>query len=169
MYINKAFVLTYPVNRVYESATFWIRSPEWKFLNMPWIRNRVDTKSGFNIVLSGDVTRWSLVLYREYCIQDSNLISRFSLLPVEVACPLQSSSGVILPYFYMQIWRALRRMLSFVASIPRAVLGTTRVNPDACRIRARTGKFDLNTDKCGNENVFFADFKIIMCYIFPSS
>ena len=60
-------------------------------------------------------------------------------------------------------------MLSFVANIPRAVLGTTRVNPDACRIRATTGKFDLNTDKCGNGNVFFADFKIIMCYIFPSS
>ena len=38
------------------------------FLNMPWIRNRVDTKSGFNIVLSGDVTRSSPVLDREYCI-----------------------------------------------------------------------------------------------------
>ena len=35
---------------------------------MPWIRNRVDTKSGFNIVSSGDVTRSSPVLYREYCI-----------------------------------------------------------------------------------------------------
>ena len=50
----------------------------------------------------------------------------------------------------------LRRILSFVANIPRAVLGT-RVNPDACRIRAGTGKFDLNTD------FFFAgaDFKSI--------
>ena len=35
---------------------------------MPWIRNRVDTKSGFNIVSSGDVTRSSPVLYSEYCI-----------------------------------------------------------------------------------------------------
>ena len=60
-------------------------------------------------------------------------------------------------------------MLSFVASIPRAVLGTTRVNPDACRICAGTGKFDLNTDKYGNGNVFFADFKNIMCYLFRSN
>ena len=54
----------------------------------------------------------------------------------------------------MQIWRTLRRILSFDANIPRAVLGT-RVNPDVCRIRAGTGKFDLNTD------FFFADFKSI--------
>ena len=60
----------------------------------------------------------------------------------------------------MQISRALRRMLSFVANIPRAVLGT-RVNPNARRIRAGTGKFDLNTDTCGNGNFFFADFKNI--------
>ena len=45
-------------------------------------------------------------------------------------------------------------MLSFVGNIPRAVLGT-RVIPDACRILARMGKFDLNTD------FFFADFKSI--------
>ena len=45
-------------------------------------------------------------------------------------------------------------MLSFVGNIPRAVLGT-RVIPDACRILARTSKFDLNTD------FFFADFKSI--------
>ena len=25
----------------------WIRSPEWKFLNTLWIRNRVDAKSGY--------------------------------------------------------------------------------------------------------------------------
>ena len=30
-----------------KSATFWIRSPEWKFLNTLWIRNRVDAKSGY--------------------------------------------------------------------------------------------------------------------------
>ena len=59
-------------------------------------------------------------------------------------------------------------MLSFVANIPRAGLGT-RVNPDACRIRAGKGKFDLNTDTCGNGNFFFADLKNIMCYLFPSS
>ena len=60
----------------------------------------------------------------------------------------------------MQIWRALRRMLSFFGNIPRAVLGT-RVNPDACRICAGTGKFDLNTDTSGNGNFFSADFKSI--------
>ena len=49
-------------------------------------------------------------------------------------------------------------MLSFVANISRVVLGT-RVNPDACRIRAEKGKFDLNTDTCGNGNFFFADLK----------
>ena len=59
-------------------------------------------------------------------------------------------------------------MLSFVANIPRVVLGT-RVNPDACRIRAEKGKFDLNTDTCGNGNFFFVDLKNIMCYLFPSS
>ena len=51
-------------------------------------------------------------------------------------------------------------MLSFVANIPRAVLGT-RMNSDACRIRAGTDKFDLSTDTCGNGNFFFADFKSI--------
>ena len=30
-----------------ESGTFWIRSPEWIFLNPIWIRNRVDAKSGY--------------------------------------------------------------------------------------------------------------------------
>ena len=34
-------------NPAYEFATFWIRSPEWKFLNALWIRNRVDAKSGY--------------------------------------------------------------------------------------------------------------------------
>jgi len=35
------------------------------------------------------------------------------------------------------------------------------VNPDACRIRAGTGKFDLKSDTCGNGKFFFADFKSI--------
>ena len=59
----------------------------------------------------------------------------------------------------MQIWRALRRMLSFVGNIPRVVLGT-RVNPDAS-LRAGTGKFNLNTDTSGNGNFFSADFESI--------
>ena len=77
-FLDTASVHMNPVNPAYESATFWIRSPEWKFLNTLWIRNRVDAKSGYI-----DVTRSSPVLYREYCIQDGNLIPRFSLLPVE--------------------------------------------------------------------------------------
>ena len=44
--------ISYSVNPAKESATFWIRFPEWKFLNTLWIWNRVDTKSG--VFLSGD-------------------------------------------------------------------------------------------------------------------
>ena len=36
----------YPVYTAYESPAFWIRSPEWKFLNTLWIRDRVDAKLG---------------------------------------------------------------------------------------------------------------------------
>ena len=52
--------LLYPVNPAYEFATFWIRSPEWKFLNTPrvWALNPD--------IFSGDVTRSSPVLYRKY-------------------------------------------------------------------------------------------------------
>ena len=37
-------VHTHSVNPAYESATFWICSPEWKFLITLWILNRVDAK-----------------------------------------------------------------------------------------------------------------------------
>ena len=37
---DTASVHMHPVNPAYESATFLIRSPEWKFLNTLWIRNR---------------------------------------------------------------------------------------------------------------------------------
>ena len=53
-----ASVRTYPVNPACESATFWIRSPEW--------RTRVDPKSGYFFM------QWcnkiEQVLYLEYCI-----------------------------------------------------------------------------------------------------
>ena len=52
-------VHTYPVNPAYEPATFWMRSPGWT----------LDP----DICLSGDVTRSSPVLYREYCIKDGHL------------------------------------------------------------------------------------------------
>ena len=44
---DSAYVRTYPVNPVCESATFWICAPEWTFLNTLWIRNQIDAKSGF--------------------------------------------------------------------------------------------------------------------------
>ena len=44
---DTAFVQTYLVYPEYESATVWICSPKWKFLNTPWIRNRVNAKSGY--------------------------------------------------------------------------------------------------------------------------
>ena len=43
---DSASVHTYSVNTAYESAVFWIRSSEWKFLNKLLIWNRVDAKSG---------------------------------------------------------------------------------------------------------------------------
>ena len=51
------------IRLAYESATFWIRSPEWKFLNTLWIRKFVDARSG--IFLSGDVKKSSPAPYRE--------------------------------------------------------------------------------------------------------
>ena len=42
-----ASVHSYLVNPVDESATFWVRPPEWKFLNPLCIWKRVDAKSGY--------------------------------------------------------------------------------------------------------------------------
>ena len=62
---SATFSAFYPVNPAYEFANFWIRSPEWKFLNKLWIRNRVDGYSGY-FFSSSDVTRSRQVFYREY-------------------------------------------------------------------------------------------------------
>ena len=69
-----ASVLTYPVNPTYK-----ICSPERKFFNTLWIRNRVDAKSKYFVI------RWrnkiepsSLPHQIRYFIQESNLIPRFS-------------------------------------------------------------------------------------------
>ena len=69
-----ASVLTYPVNPAYK-----ICSPERKFFNTLWIRNRVDAKSKYFVI------RWrnkiepsSLPHQIRYFIQESNLIPRFS-------------------------------------------------------------------------------------------
>ena len=41
---DSASIYTYQVYPAYESASFWIHSPERKFLNTLWIQNRVDAK-----------------------------------------------------------------------------------------------------------------------------
>ena len=131
------------------SSEFGIRIRN--FLNPLWIRNRMDAKYGYNTFLSGDVTRSSPVLYREILYSRWKPRSQvLSLIHGGVNLALRILFD-FLPGWICHISRALRRMLSFVANIPRAVLGT-RVNPDACRIRAGKGKFDLNTDTCGRGN-----------------
>ena len=44
---DTASVYTCSVNPTYESATFWIRSPELKFLNTLWVWNSKYAKSGY--------------------------------------------------------------------------------------------------------------------------
>ena len=67
-----------------------------------------------DIFLCGDVTRSSPVLYRKYCIQDGNLVPRFSQGRARCKfCALYNACSV--------------------ANIPRGVLGTG-VNLDTCRI-----------------------------------
>ena len=101
---DSASVHTYQVDLVYESATFWIHSLEWKFLYTVWFRNHVNVNSGY--FLSGDVTRWSprsfpWILYSRWQPRSQVL----SLTRLYNACS--------------------------VANIPIRVLGT-RVNPDTC-------------------------------------
>ena len=66
-------VHTYPVNSTYESVTFLIcsGSPEWKFLNTLWIRNRVDAKSGY-LTLIGR----SWAKYRDLSVASRSIICR---------------------------------------------------------------------------------------------
>ena len=44
---DSASVHTYSEYPAYESPNFWIRSPEWKFLNTLWIRIRMVARSGY--------------------------------------------------------------------------------------------------------------------------
>ena len=86
-----------------QSRNFWIRYES----GIEWTLNP-------DIFSSGDITRWSPVLYREYCIQDGNPVPRFSLLPVEKSTLLFAfyfDFGLILPLFWTQISRTLRHML----------------------------------------------------------
>ena len=87
---------------IFQSATSWIRSPEWKFLITLWIRNRQDSKTGY--FLSSNVTRSSPVLNREYsrqcraqcccffisCTSVSSLITCVQLILAHDYCTLQS-------------------------------------------------------------------------------
>ena len=114
----------YPVNPTDESATFLIRSPGWKFLKTLWIWNRVDARSG-HFFLSGDLKRLSPVVYREYCIQDGNLVSSVSLLPIFTMQDL-------LPILPVKSW-VLQWIQILVGYVWR-------------------GKFYLNTDTCGRGN-----------------
>lgn len=103
-----------------------------------------------DISLSGDLARSTLVLYRKYCIQNGNLVPRFSLVPVEANCKTQ-------------ILRALRRMLHCQYS-HWGVLGT-RVSQER-RVGyvwtgIGTGNFDLNTaDTCGRGNFWLQKEKV---------
>ena len=108
-----ASVLTYPVNPAYE-----ICSPERKFFNTLWLRNRADAKSKYSVI------RWR------------NKIEPSSL-PQILYSRKQPHSQVFSRQSKMQISRALRRILCC------QVLGT-RVNPDTCRIVGYmwTGKSD---------------------------
>ena len=83
---------TYPVNPAYESATFWIRSPEWTFLHTLWIRNRADANSGYFFI------RWH------------NKIELSSLLWI-LYSRWQPRSQVLRRQSKMQISRALWRRL----------------------------------------------------------
>ena len=108
--------LKHPVNAAYESASCLIRCAEWKFLNTLWIRNLVDGKSGY-VFLSGEVTRSSLILYREYCIQEWQprrmlccQYSRRGILGTREnpdTCRIHVDEQVLFEYGYVWTWKIL--------------------------------------------------------------
>ena len=75
----------------------------------------MDGKSGY-VFLSGEVTRSSLILYREYCIQDGNLdacsvanIPRGILGTRENpdTCRIHVDEQVLFEYGYVWTWKIL--------------------------------------------------------------
>ena len=152
-FLNTASVQTHPVNPAYESATFWIRSPEWKFLNTLWIRNRGNAK--FEYFLSGNKIEPSSLPWI--------LCSVFKMatsLPGCLSYPRRRRSR-------RGPWeRGCSRWLPpchacSVVNIPRGVLGT-RANPDTCgrvnsiwiRIRVDVEIFIIWKEKsCGFKNI----------------
>ena len=102
-----------------------------------------------DIFLFGDVTKSSPVLHREYCIQDGNLVPRFSLGRARRKFPLYDACSI--------------------ANVSTGVL-CTRVNPETCRIRVdgrirfQTWKFLNPEGKCcgfGNIRVRVAGHKAL--------
>ena len=110
-FLDTASIHTYLVNRAYESAlhsgNVWIRYQS----EIVWMLNR---SRYFFIQWCKKMKPWSWVLYREYCIQDGNLVPSFS-------------QGRARCKFCM-----LYNVCS-VANIPRGVLDTG-VNLDTCWI-----------------------------------
>ena len=86
-----------------------------------------------DIFLSGDVTRSSPGLYHEYCIQDGNLIPRFSQGRARCKfCALVFTTHALLPIFPAEFW----------------VLEWSRIRVGY----VWTGKSDLTTDTCERGN-----------------
>ena len=116
---DTASIHTYLVNLAYESAlqsgNVWIRYQS----EIVWMLNR---SRYFFIRWCKKIKPWSWVLYREYCIQDGNLVPRFS----------QGRARCKFCVLYN---------VCFVANIPRGVLDTG-VNLDTCWIGVE-GKFDF--------------------------
>ena len=122
-FLDTASVHMHPVNPAYESAlqsgNFWIRYES----GIVWTLNP-------DIFLSGDVTRSSPVLYREYCIQDGNLIPRLSLLPVQGEVREDPGNEVV----HDGCRLTTHALLS--------------IFPEVSWVLEWTGKFHLNTDTC---------------------
>ena len=116
-----------------QSGNFWIRYNESRIV---WTQNP-------DIFLSGDVTRSSPILYREYCIQDGNLVPRWSLLPVEGEVGKDPGNEVVHGGCRLKT-HALLSILPEVSWVLEWI-----------RIRMGyvwTSKFDLNT--CGRGNFY---------------
>ena len=78
---DTAIVHASPAYPADESATFWIRSPEWKFLNPLRIRKRV--------------IRSSPVLYREYSRRsEQRKICRFQNIRISICASLSEDASL---------------------------------------------------------------------------
>ena len=113
--------ISYSVNSAKESATFWIRFPEWKFLNTLWIRNCVDTKSGF-FFLSGD----------EYTVFKMATSFPGSLKAKQDANFARFTTQALLPIFPEESWvlKWIQIRFGYVSIWIRYVWTWTFLNPE---------------------------------------